>query len=294
MVSFSFMEAAMLGDCHAHVIMDGKNYKEAVSLHKYGVKESVIYNCFSKYQKMGVTFIRDGGDSFGVSKRAKELAPLYGITYLTPIFAIHKAGHYGGIVGRSFETIEDYKQLVLEAKSQGADFIKIMISGLIDFTKFGVLSEEGLDGELIAKMVQIAHGEGFSVMAHCNGAKTMEAAALAGVDSIEHGAYSDERALQAMVEHGVIWTPTVSPIGNLTGGGRFHDEVTKEITAHHLKMIKLFVQMGGNVALGSDAGAWGVPHVEGIASELAYLKGIVDESHLEKTEILLRKRFSKR
>ena len=39
MVSFSFMEAAMLGDCHAHVIMDGKNYKEAVALHKYGVKE---------------------------------------------------------------------------------------------------------------------------------------------------------------------------------------------------------------------------------------------------------------
>ena len=59
-------------------------------------------------------------------------------------------------------------------------------------------------------------------------------------------------------------------------------------------MIKLFVEMGGNVALGSDAGAWRVPHVEGIASELTYLKGIVDESHLKNTEILLRERFSKR
>ena len=32
----------MLGDCHAHVIMDGKNYKEAVALHKNGVVEEVI------------------------------------------------------------------------------------------------------------------------------------------------------------------------------------------------------------------------------------------------------------
>ena len=28
----------MLGECHAHVIMDGNNYKEAVSLHKNGVQ----------------------------------------------------------------------------------------------------------------------------------------------------------------------------------------------------------------------------------------------------------------
>jgi hypothetical protein len=33
------MEAVMLGDCHVHVIMDGKNYIEAVALHKGGVKE---------------------------------------------------------------------------------------------------------------------------------------------------------------------------------------------------------------------------------------------------------------
>lgn len=284
----------MLGECHAHVIMDGKNYKEAVSLHKNGVVEDVIHNCFRKYKEAGITFIRDGGDSYNVSKRAKEIASEYGITYLTPMFAIHKKGHYGGIVGRSFQDLREYHHLVREAVDLGADFIKIMVSGLIDFHQYGILSEEGLEAYEIREMIHIAHEEGMSVMAHCNGARTMEAAADAGVDSIEHGAYSDKQALQAMAENQVIWTPTVSPIGNLKGGGRFDDKITEKITADHLTMIEKFAKLGGNVALGSDAGAWRVPHVEGLRSELAYLTPIVSKEHLKKTECLVRDRFSKR
>ena len=242
----------MLGECHAHVIMDGKNYKEAVSLHKNGVVEDVIHNCFRKYKEAGITFIRDGGDSYNVSKRAKEIASEYGITYLTPMFAIHKKGHYGGIVGRSFQDLREYHHLVREAVDLGADFIKIMVSGLIDFHQYGILSEEGLEAYEIREMIHIAHEEGMSVMAHCNGARTMEAAADAGVDSIEHGAYSDKQALQAMAENQVIWTPTVSPIGNLKGGGRFDDKITEKITADHLTMIEKFAKLGGNVALGSE------------------------------------------
>lgn len=283
----------MLGECHAHVIMDGKNYKEAVSLHKNGVMEQVIHQCFEKYREAGVTFVRDGGDALGVSRRAKELAPEYGIEYVTPIYAIHKRGHYGKIVGCGFETFKEYHALVKEAKDLGADFIKVMISGLIDFSRFGVLSEDGLSGEEIQEMIRIAHEEGMAVMAHCNGARTMEAAALAGVDSIEHGAYSDDQALLAMAEAGVIWTPTLSPIGNLKGGGRFEDGITEQITSHHLKMVKRYADLGGCIALGSDAGAWRVPHVDGLWSELQYLKDIVDEEHLKHTESLIKEKFSK-
>lgn len=45
---------------------------------------------FCSYQTQGIHFVRDGGDALGVSRRAKELAPEYGIDYRTPIFAIHK------------------------------------------------------------------------------------------------------------------------------------------------------------------------------------------------------------
>lgn len=283
----------MLGDCHVHVIMDGINYKEAVSLHKNGVEEAVIRRCFEKYREAGVSFLRDGGDCFGVSKRAKELAGLYGIDYRTPVFAIHQKGHYGGIVGRAFSDLKEYHDLVKEVKASGGDFIKIMISGLIDFACFGKLTEPGLDEEIIRQLVHIAHEEGFAVMAHCNGARTMEAAAMAGVDSIEHGAYSDENALQVMAKQQVIWTPTVSPIGNLKGGGRFADEITERIAAEHLQMIEKYAKLGGNIALGSDAGAWRVAHVDGLRSELQYLKNVVDEAHLKNTEKLVRTMFQR-
>ena len=32
----------MFGECHAHIIMDGKNYKAAVSLHRNGPAEGPI------------------------------------------------------------------------------------------------------------------------------------------------------------------------------------------------------------------------------------------------------------
>ena len=100
------------GDLHIHVIMDGVNYRRAVELHRNKVDISVIQRCFSSYQKRSIGFLRDGGDARNVSYTAKKIAPEYGIDYRTPIFAIHKNGHYGGIVGRGFDTMEEYRELV--------------------------------------------------------------------------------------------------------------------------------------------------------------------------------------
>ena len=109
-------------------------------------------------------------------------------------------------------------------------------------------------------MIHIAHEEGFSVMAHANGARVLEAAAVAGVDSVEHGAYADRDALAAMAENGVVWVPTVSTVGNLLGKGRFPDGEVERILACQMENIAAFVSMGGVVAPGTDAGAWAVPH----------------------------------
>ena len=68
--------------------------------------------------------MRDGGDPYGVAMLASRLAPKYGIDYRTPVFAIHKNGHYGSIVGRGFDDLKEFHQRVLEAKESGADFIK--------------------------------------------------------------------------------------------------------------------------------------------------------------------------
>ena len=89
----------MFGECHAHIFMDGVNYQEALKRQQNGVREDWIRQVFSWYQEKEITYVREGGDNLGVSLRAKEIAPEYGIEYRSPVFAIHKNGHYGGIVG---------------------------------------------------------------------------------------------------------------------------------------------------------------------------------------------------
>ena len=145
----------MFGENHAHIFMNGINYKAAVNRHKRGVDTEVIHEHFRAYQEKGILFIRDGGDDLGVSEKAKEIAPQYGITYRTPIFAIHKKGHYGGIVGKSFENMREYTELVKEVKRRGGDFIKIMTTGIMNFDTDGSVTEEALKAEEVKEMVHI-------------------------------------------------------------------------------------------------------------------------------------------
>jgi imidazolonepropionase-like amidohydrolase len=148
-----------------------------------------------------------------------------------------------------------------------------MISGLMDFDRFGVLTEEGLSAGEIRELIHIAHEEGFAVMAHANGARTVEAAAAAGVDSVEHGAYLDGEALQAMRENGAVWVPTVSTVGNLRGKGRFCEVAVQAIFESLAENVAAFAAMGGLIAPGTDAGAWAVPH--GCLSEYEWLTQIL-------------------
>ena len=145
-------------------------------------------------------------------------------------------------------------------KANGADFIKIMISGLMDFSQAGVLTETGLDDDTIAQMIHIAHQEGMAVMAHCNGGANALAAANAGVDSIEHGAYLSREALEAMAEKGVVWVPTISTVYHLLGKGRYPDDQVRRIWESACENISAFCGLGGLLASGTDAGAWAVAH----------------------------------
>ena len=83
----------MFGECHAHVFMDGVNYREAFRRQERGVREDWIRHVFEQYVKNEIFYVREGGDNLGVSLKAKELAAEYGIDYRSPVFAIHKNGH---------------------------------------------------------------------------------------------------------------------------------------------------------------------------------------------------------
>lgn len=130
----------MFGECHAHIFLNGYDYRKAVETQKNGPQDALIRAHLEEYRKRGIRFVRDGGDHYGVSKRAARLAPEYEIDYRTPVFAIYKEGHYGKIVGKSFSDMKEYHRRVLEAAAEGADFIKIMTTGLLDFADHGKIT----------------------------------------------------------------------------------------------------------------------------------------------------------
>ena len=277
----------MFGENHAHIFMNGLNYRAAVNCHKSGVDTDVIHKHFRTYQEKGVSFVRDGGDALGVSEKAREIASKYGIIYRTPVFAIHKKGHYGGIVGRPFENMKEYADLVKEVKKRGGDFIKIMTTGIMNFDTDGSVTEKPLGFDEVKEMVHIAHEEGFSVMAHTNGARAVREAALAGADSIEHGNYVDEEAMWAMKEHKTVWVPTITVVKNMIGCGRFSDEVLEKIWETGSRNIQMGYEIGVQLALGSDAGAYLVPHGQGIKDEWECFQEILGKNNKEVTEMLL-------
>ena len=250
----------MKADHHIHMVLDGVDWKAAIGRHSAGVDAPWVQRTLATYQNRGYTYLRDGGDRWGVGAYARQLAPRYGITYRTPLAPISRVGHYGGFIGVQYADLKSYVNLVKGHRTAGADFIKIMISGLMDFDHYGVLTQPGLEAEEIAQLIHIAHEEGFSVMAHANGPRTVEAAAVAGVDSVEHGAYLDEDALWAMKTAGTVWVPTLSTIANLRGKGRFPEAEVTRIWESAGQNVACFAAMGGLLAAGSDAGAWAVPH----------------------------------
>ena len=89
----------MLADCHMHMILDGVEWRAAIDRHREKPDEIFIRKVLETYRDRGFGYLRDGGDRWGAGKRARELAPEYGICYRTPLAPLCKTGHYGGAAG---------------------------------------------------------------------------------------------------------------------------------------------------------------------------------------------------
>ena len=258
--------------------MNGTDYRKAVQTHKVQANEASVRSALEAYRKAGVTYVREGGDPYGASLLAGRLASEYGIEYRSPVFAIHKNGHYGKIVGRGFDTLKEYHQRVLEAASEGADFIKIMTTGLLDFNDDGKVTGTPVDEAEVREMVHIAHEEGFAVMSHTNGIYGTRAAIEAGVDSLEHGNYMDAETIAMLADSNTVWVPTLVTVRNLVGCGRYEDSVLNPIIHQAEVLVRLAYQKKVKVAPGSDAGAYMVPHGKGILQEWEAFRQILGDS----------------
>ena len=228
-------------DLHVHIALPEKE-----------LSDEQIRAKLTAYKDAGVTFLRDGGDSRGVSLRAKTIAAELGIDYRTPVFAIYKEGCYGSFLGKSFKDFDEYKSLVDEAERGGADFIKLILSGVVDFCGGSNDFEPFLTQEEVSLMVGYAHGKGFSVMAHVNGAENIKMALSAGADSIEHGYFMDEQCVDMLASSDTVWVPTIAAVAAFVGDKKYDQAFLKQVLADHAKMIKKAWYIGAMIGLGTD------------------------------------------
>ena len=170
------------------------------------------------------------------------------------------------------------------ASQYGADLIKITATG-------GVLSQQGrgleahFTDEEMRAIVETAESLGLKVAAHAHGARGIEAAALAGVQTIEHGTYIDEAAARAMRENGTILVPTLMAFEGIRRnlGQGFYTPVVEEKIRAVAEVAGTIVQRarenGVTIAFGTDAGVF--PHGENAGEfRLLVAGGLTDREAL--------------
>jgi imidazolonepropionase-like amidohydrolase len=150
---------------------------------------------------------------------------------------------------------------VREWAKRGSDVIKITSTG-------GVLSQQGrgLEGHFdpaeIRAITSTARRLGLKVAAHAHGARGIEDAARAGVDSIDHGTFADAAALRAMKANGTWLVPTLMAFTGLQDriGKNIYTPVVegkaREAMAVWGRALRDARRMGVKIAFGTDSGVY--------------------------------------
>lgn len=138
----------------------------------------------------GRSIATTGGHADGTNGRKREL--------------MFDLGPVGGVINGPYEA----RHAVRQRYKNGADMIKITATG-------GVLSaaKSGQNPQFMADelegVIATARDYGMPVAAHAHGTEGMYRAVVAGVDSIEHGTYMDEKIMKLMKKQGTYMVPTL-------------------------------------------------------------------------------------
>ena len=263
-------------DLHVHMTGDpgGEFWRETVEPDEWGVVVGV--KNAEKTLKAGFTTVREAGSAQHTAyalRRGTAEGLIQGprIIAAGPPLAI--VGGHGDVSGFKPEINAllasgytctgpvECAEKVRRASQNGADTIKITATG-------GVLSQQGRGLEAhftsaeMKSIADTAHSLGLDVMAHAHGARGIEAAARAGIDTIEHGTYLDEAAARAMKENGTVLIPTLMAFQGVTerlGKGIYTPTVEEKIRAVS-ETAKVFMgkayRWGVPIAFGTDAGVF--------------------------------------
>ena len=263
-------------DAHVHLTSEPGTpfWREAIDTNELaaviGVKNALLT------ARAGFTTVRDLG-AIGLSSFALRDAIRDGIVPGPRIIASGGAlsivGGHGDVSGYRPEVnaaldpggtctgADQCAERVREWAQKGSDVIKITSTG-------GVLSQQGrgLEGHFdpaeIRAITSTAHRLGLKVAAHAHGARGIEDAAQAGVDSIDHGTFADAAALRVMKANGTWMVPTLMAFTGLQDrvGKNVYTPVVEAKARQALgewgRALAAAHRAGVRIAFGTDSGVF--------------------------------------
>jgi imidazolonepropionase-like amidohydrolase len=185
-------------DAHTHLAWSGSPNEEAA--------RATLMAGFTTVRNPGAT-----GDADLVLRAAIEEGRVPG-----PRMLIARAGigAKGGICESTFgesgvDSPDEARARVQKLVANGADLIKICTGGGVVGRPADTATTE-MSPEVIRAIVTEAHRLGRKVAAHAQGPAAIRAAAIGGVDSVEHGGLIDDDAARLLAERHIVLVPTLA------------------------------------------------------------------------------------
>ncbi|GAB3509199.1 amidohydrolase family protein [Spirosoma knui] len=157
---------------------------------------------------------------------------------------------------------DEARKAVRQRYKDGSDLIKITATGgVLSNAKDG--SGPQFSDEELKAIVETAKDYGFAVAAHAHGAEGIKRAVRAGVQTIEHGTYMDDEAIELFKKHGTYYVPTIIAGKTVADSARMFGYypalVTPKALAVGPKIQATFgkaYKAGVKIAFGTDAGVY--------------------------------------
>jgi imidazolonepropionase-like amidohydrolase len=273
-------------DAHTHLTsMYSEDYKqrELDELQKTIAERAIDATANARVTLMaGITTVRDVGSSdyldVGLRNAIRDRV-VPGPRMLVTVHALgatggHCDGENGfreGLFGRESGPLdgvingpEQARYAVRLDHKYGADMIKVCATGgvlsLTDDVDTPQLTQEELNA-----IVDEAHALRRKTAAHAHGAEGAKRAIRAGIDSIEHGTFLDDGALDLMKQHGTFLVPTLMAphvFADLIDKGTYIPPPilakAKAAIAAVQQMFQRALAKSVKIGLGTDAGVY--PH----------------------------------
>ncbi|MFD4314751.1 amidohydrolase family protein [Streptomyces sp. NPDC058548] len=168
---------------------------------------------------------------------------------------------------------EALRRVVEVNLARGADVIKTRVNERAGLPEQDPLAQV-YSREQLAEIVAAARRRGKGVLCHSYSEQGCHDAVMAGIRSLEHGAFVGERTLREMRRRGTYFTPTLTAIAGLAESS---DPILAERGRTYLPVLKRAVlaahELGVPLAAGTDSSG-GVVHPIGGEVELMHSAGL--------------------